>query len=122
MNTATPSLDAAHDYELRQIDYASIADAEEAAADEIRRSFALLGKVPMKMIAVPCAGLPHGVWKVSAETLESVCLDVICEGSVNAELIAVLEHSDCELVKKLYAAICEKWIFQQAGNIAEARI
>lgn len=110
---------------VRPPEYTDTHAAEQAAADEIREAFSLVGtkipgvSTPLKRLAV-IAPTDNG-YKVGLRSMSEAILEAIHDMRVDDELLKIIEESECELVKKLRDRICEDYVRRHASDIAEAR-
>jgi hypothetical protein len=95
---------------------------EESVRQEIAQAFAFLGKVPASAIALPELHFHHGHWKVSHTNAREAIEDRLSSGYCIAELMQVLEKSQCALVQKLREAIAQSWADTWASDIAAYRV
>lgn len=95
------------------------AAAEAGAKQEIADAFALLRFLPAKQIAVPERDFRND--RVGFQTMDLAVQEMIEAGHGLAQLLKVLQESDCALVQDLREALCTGWQAENARDIAEVR-
>jgi len=120
--SADPVQDAADHFDAIDARDAELDRAEQAAADEIRECFALIGTIPLTRICVPCVSYRVTPQRVEYVVMREVFSQVLGGGYVDEQRDAVIEKSECPFVAELRKAVCEQWIDSHAADIAQARL
>jgi hypothetical protein len=108
------ALDSYHATQDRQ------ASAERGVAQEIKEAFHLLGVVPSARIALPEA---DGVkQREGVVNMRAAMLELIHEGHCDDELMALLESGPGELVDNLRTVLRDKFIENNARDVAFYRV
>lgn len=95
--------------------------AENAAREDIARSFALLRTTPAKNIALPTVKASGAGLRERSVSMEYALRDLTMCGYAMKQLLIVLQDSECPLVQAYRDALCHEWQRQNASDVAEAR-
>jgi hypothetical protein len=95
---------------------------EAQARQDIRDAFAVITKMPAKLIALPYVTSKNGQLRVASMSMDKAAVDLLGEGECQPELLAVLKDSQCPLVQALRDAMCKQWEDSNAYQIAEVSL
>lgn len=101
----------------------NLAAAEKQVREEIRIALCVtLLKYPAKALSVPSVDFRLSNMREVGTSVAEAITDTVQDGSVDDELLAVLDHSSCPHVQALREAIAAKWAKTHAYEVACCRV
>ncbi len=98
-------------------EWRELTNADQQVTREIREVFFRLRTVPADQLAVPVV---IGAQE-AAQKLSRAIPSLLAEGDCSGPLLQALMHSNCPYVQVLREALCEEYVRQNAGDVAEMR-
>ena len=102
---------------VEDAEYRELQNADQQVTREIREVFARLRTVPADQLAVPVV---IGAQE-AAQKLSRAIPSLLAEGDCSGPILQALMHSNCPYVQVLREALCEEYVRQNAGDVAEMR-